>query len=37
VQIMAIATSRGAAVATRNRSHFEGCGIAVIDPWAARA
>lgn len=32
-QIAAIARSRGAAVATRNVSDFEGCGIAVIDPW----
>ena len=32
-QIAAIAHSRGAAVATRNVSDFEGCGIAVIDPW----
>lgn len=34
-QIAAIAQSRGAAVATRNVSDFEGCGVAVIDPWAA--
>lgn len=33
--IAAIARSRGAVVATRNVSDFEGCGIAVIDPWAA--
>ena len=34
-QIAAIAQSRGASVATRNVSDFEGCGVAVIDPWAA--
>lgn len=33
-QIAAIARSRGAAVATRNIRDFEGCGIALIDPWA---
>lgn len=32
-QIAAIARSRGAAVATRNITDFEGCGIDVIDPW----
>ena len=32
-QIAAIAGSRGAAVATRNRSDFEGCGIDVVNPW----
>lgn len=31
--IAAIARSRRAAVATRNRSDFEHCGILVIDPW----
>lgn len=36
VQIVSIAYSRGAAVATRNLTHFEGCGIEVIDPWMAR-
>ena len=34
-QIAAIARSAGAAVATRNIDDFEGCGIDVIDPWAA--
>jgi predicted nucleic acid-binding protein len=34
-QIAAIAASRGAAIATRNVADFEGCGIAVLDPWAA--
>jgi predicted nucleic acid-binding protein len=34
-QIAAIARSRGADVATRNVADFEGCGITVIDPWAA--
>ena len=37
VQIASIAYSRGAAVATRDVSHFDGCGIDVINPWAARA
>ena len=32
-QIAAIARSRDAGVATRNVADFEGCGIAVIDPW----
>ncbi len=34
-QIAAIARARAAAVATRNTGDFEGCGIAVIDPWRA--
>jgi toxin FitB len=34
VQVAAIAQSRGAGVVTRNVSHFEGVGIAVIDPWS---
>ncbi len=32
-QIAAIARSRGAAVATRNVSDFEDCGIEVHNPW----
>lgn len=32
-QIAAIARASSAAVATRNTSDFEGCGITVIDPW----
>lgn len=32
-QIAAIARSRGAGVATRNVTDFEGCGIDVTDPW----
>lgn len=32
-QIAAIARANEAAVATRNTSDFDGCGIAVIDPW----
>jgi predicted nucleic acid-binding protein len=31
--IAAIAHSRGAAVATRNTSDFEHCGIRIINPW----
>jgi len=33
--IAAIARSHGAAVATRNTSDFEGCGIRLINPWTA--
>ena len=32
-QIAAIVRSRGAALATRNISDFDACGIRVIDPW----
>lgn len=32
-QIAAIASAHGASVATRNTSDYEGCGIALIDPW----
>ena len=32
-QIAAIAHSRGASVATRDATDFEGCGIEVINPW----
>lgn len=32
--IAGIARSRGAAVATRDASGFEGCGIQVLDPWS---
>lgn len=32
-QIAGIALARGAAVATRNTSDYEGCGIELIDPW----
>lgn len=34
-QIAAIAAARGATVATRNVGDFEGCGIDVLNPWAA--
>jgi toxin FitB len=33
-QIAAIAAAHGAAVATRNVDDFDGCGIAVDNPWA---
>ncbi|MDD9985146.1 MAG: type II toxin-antitoxin system VapC family toxin [Spirochaetaceae bacterium] len=36
-QIAAIARSRGARVATRNKGDFEHCGIKVINPWPAPA
>ena len=32
-QIAAIASSRGAELATRNVADFEGCGVEVINPW----
>jgi toxin FitB len=32
-QIAAIAAANSAAVATRNVSDFEGCGIEVVNPW----
>lgn len=32
-QIAAIARAQGASVATRNIGDYEGCGVAVIDPW----
>lgn len=34
-QIAAIARCRRLAVATRNVGDFEGCGVAVLDPWGA--
>jgi predicted nucleic acid-binding protein len=34
-QIAAIARSRGAILATRNVSDFDGCGIEVVNPWTA--
>lgn len=34
-QIAAIARSCGATVATRNVADFVGCGVTVVDPWAA--
>lgn len=34
-QIAAVARSRGASLATRNLPDFEGCGIEIINPWAA--
>ena len=35
-QIAAIARSHGAAISTRNRKDFEGCGIKIVDPWMSR-
>jgi len=32
-QIAAIARVAGAALATRNVSDFEGCGVTLVDPW----
>jgi predicted nucleic acid-binding protein len=32
-QIAAIALSSGAAIATGNVADFEGCGVALVDPW----
>lgn len=37
IQVAAIAQSRGAGVVTRNVAHFEGAGVAVIDPWTVAA
>jgi len=34
-QIAAIALAAGASVATRDIAGFEGCGVAVINPWMA--
>ena len=34
-QIAAIAAANSAAVATRNVNDFDGCGLALIDPWTA--
>ena len=36
-QIAAIALCRGAGLATRNVADFEGCGLAVDNPWNHRA
>ena len=33
-QIAAIARSRGAALATRNESDFDACGLDVVNPWS---
>jgi toxin FitB len=35
-QIAAIAKSQNAGLATRNVTDFEGCGLRLIDPWAAK-
>lgn len=35
--IAAIARASGFAIATRNGRDFKGCGVALIDPWAANA
>jgi predicted nucleic acid-binding protein len=35
VQIAGIAKARKSAVATRNRRHFEGLGLDLLDPWSA--
>lgn len=34
VQIAGIAAARKATLATRNLRHFEGFGVALVDPWA---
>lgn len=33
IQIAGIAMARHATLATRNLRHFEGCGLALVDPW----
>ncbi len=35
LQVAGIAAARRATLATRNVRHFEGFGLAVVDPWAA--
>ena len=35
-QIAAIALCQQAELATRNTADFEGCGLVLVDPWAAR-
>ena len=34
VQIAGIVSARKATLATRNTRHFEGCGLALVDPWS---
>jgi predicted nucleic acid-binding protein len=34
VQIAGIVNARKASLATRNTRHFEGCGLALVDPWS---
>jgi predicted nucleic acid-binding protein len=36
-QIAAVARTRRAAIATRNTSDFEGCGVSLINPWQPSA
>jgi toxin FitB len=36
VQIAGIAVARKATLATRNTRHFEGLGVALVDPWQDR-
>jgi predicted nucleic acid-binding protein len=33
-QVAAIARAHGAAIATRNTSDFDRCGVVVVDPWS---
>jgi hypothetical protein len=33
IQIAGIVNARKATLATRNTRHFEGCGLALVDPW----
>jgi len=33
--IAGIVSTRKATLATRNARHFEGCGVALVDPWSA--
>jgi toxin FitB len=37
VQIAGIAAARKATLATRNTRHFDGTGIALVDPWSLKA
>jgi len=35
LEIAGIVSIRKATLATRNTRHFEGCGLALVDPWSA--
>jgi len=36
-QIASVCLAHGATLATRNQKHFEGIGLALVNPWAAAA
>ncbi len=37
LMVAAVANARGASVVARNVAGFEGCGVAVVDPWNVQA